>query len=80
MRTLIGLVVLVVVVFFGGLYAAYGQADPCRAFAVERARRSGLPTTVMEPWTRMATSQMSTATCAKGLLRSWYERVREKAA
>ncbi|MDE2184176.1 MAG: hypothetical protein KGJ78_14245 [Alphaproteobacteria bacterium] len=78
MRTLIAIPVLAVVLFFAGLYAAYGQADPCRAFAVERARRSAMPTAVMEPWARLATSQMSTGTCVKGLFRSWFDRAREE--
>jgi hypothetical protein len=71
-----GLLVLfgVLVFAFGTLFAAYGQADPCRALAVERARRSAAGT-VIEPWTRVETSQMSTAACAGGLLDSWGERL-----
>ena len=59
---------------FGTLFAAYGQADPCRALAVERARRSAAGT-IVEPWTRIETSQMSTGACAGGLLDSWGERL-----
>ena len=59
---------------FGTLFAAYGQADPCRALAVERARRS-VAGTMVEPWTRVETSQMSTGACAGGLLDSWGERL-----
>jgi hypothetical protein len=71
-----GLLVLfgVLVFTFGLLFAAYGQADPCRALAVERARRSAAGTMV-EPWTRVVTSQMSTGACAGGLLDSWGERL-----
>jgi hypothetical protein len=71
-----GLLILfgVLVFAFGSLFAAYGQADPCRALAVERARRSAAGT-VVEPWTRVETSQMSTAACAGGLLDSWGARL-----
>jgi hypothetical protein len=69
------LAVFVAFVFiFGTLFAAYGQADPCRALAVERARRSHAGVAA-EPWTRVETSQMSTAACAGGLLDSWGERL-----
>jgi hypothetical protein len=64
----------VLVFTFGMLFAAYGQADPCRALAVERARRSAGGTAV-EPWMRTQTSQMSTGACAGGLLDSWGERL-----
>jgi len=64
----------VLIATFGALFAAYGQADPCRALAVERARRSAAGTMV-EPWTRVQTSQMSTGACAGGLLDSWGERL-----
>jgi hypothetical protein len=64
----------VLVVAFGTLFLAYGQADPCRALAVERARRSTAGT-IVEPWTRVETSQMSTAACVSGLLDSWGERL-----
>ena len=64
----------VLVATFGTLFAAYGQADPCRALAVERARRSTAGT-IVEPWTRIETSQMSTGACAGGLLDSWGERL-----
>jgi len=64
----------VLVFTFGMLFASYGQADPCRALAVERARRSAAGA-VVEPWTRVQTSQMSTGACAGGLLDSWGERL-----
>ncbi|MEI9995752.1 MAG: hypothetical protein WDM91_14245 [Rhizomicrobium sp.] len=59
---------------FGSLFAAYGQADPCRALAVEKARRQAAAS-LAEPWLRAQTSQMSTAACASGLLDSWGERL-----
>ncbi len=69
------LLLFAVLVFaFGALFAAYGQADPCRALSVERARRSAAGT-IVEPWTRVETSQMSTAACVGGLLDSWGERL-----
>jgi hypothetical protein len=67
---------LLVTALFAGLFVAYGQVDPCRALAVERARRTmGEMSNVLEPWTRIETSQMSTAACANGLLDSWGERL-----
>jgi hypothetical protein len=71
-----GLLILfgVLVFSFGSLFAAYGQADPCRALAVERARRTDSGSAA-EPWTRAETSQMSTSACASGLLDSWGERL-----
>jgi hypothetical protein len=64
----------VLTVAFGSLYLAYGQAEPCRALAVEKARRSGAGA-FSERIARMQTSQMSTASCAGGLLDSWGERL-----
>jgi len=67
---------LLIVAAFAALYVAYGQVDPCRALAVERARRAtGMPSGVMEPWTRIETSQMSTGACVNGLLDSWGARL-----
>ena len=69
------LVLFGVLVFaFGSLFAAYGQADPCRALAVERARRAAAGP-ALEHWTRAQTSQMSTGACVGGLLDSWGERL-----
>lgn len=64
----------VLVFSFTSLFAAYGQADPCRALAVERARRSAAGASV-EKWARVQTSQLSTGACASGLLDSWGERL-----
>jgi hypothetical protein len=80
MRTLIGIPVLLVVLALGALYAAYGEVDPCRVLAVERARRaeaqSGLPIAgAMERWSRIETSQLSTGECTSQLLDSWGERL-----
>jgi hypothetical protein len=67
---------LLVTAAFAALYIAYGQVDPCRVLAVERARRTmGDASGVLEPWTRIETSQMSTAACSNGLLDSWGARL-----
>jgi hypothetical protein len=80
MRSLIFLIIIGVALAASGLFAAYGQVDPCRALAVERARRaehaSGLPIAdVVEPISRLQTSQLSTSECAGDLIRSWAERL-----
>jgi hypothetical protein len=80
-RALIGFPLLLILIAAGALYGSYGEIEPCRALAVERARRAehsiGLPVeSGAEHWTRMATSQMSSSDCAKGLLQSWSERVK----
>jgi len=80
-RFLIGFPVLLVLLAAGALYESYGELDPCRVLAVERARRAehaiGLPVEGgVERWTRVATSQMSTGDCAGGLLHSWSERLK----
>ena len=64
----------VLVFTFGSLFAAYGQADPCRALAVERARFAA-GGSALEHWTRAQTSQMSTGACVGGLLDSWGARL-----
>ena len=77
MRGLIMTVLLLVVGGLAGIYIAYGQVDPCRALAVEQARRTAGPiaSRLVEPLTRMETSQMSSTACARGLLRSWRNRI-----
>ncbi|MGD0190613.1 MAG: hypothetical protein ABSD74_07715 [Rhizomicrobium sp.] len=80
MRTLLLTIVAIIVLAAGGLYAAYGQIDPCRALAVEQARRaesdSGLPVGgIVEPIRRAQSSQLSTGECARDLIRSWGERL-----
>ena len=50
-----------------------GQADPCRALAVERARRSAAGTGVGADPRR--DGQLSTGACASDLLDSWGERL-----
>jgi hypothetical protein len=80
MRNLVLLLLTVIALAAGAMYAAYGEVDPCRALAVERARRaehdSGLPVGgIVEQFSRIQTSQMSTGDCARDLVRSWSERL-----
>lgn len=75
-RLLIASPFVLIPVFLGSLYGAYGQVDPCRALAVERTRvAQNTGSTEMgaslEAWTRLQTSQMSTGACFSGLLDSW---------
>ena len=74
-RALVMTPLLLIVLCVGGVYAAYGQVDPCRALAVEQARTSAAPTGLAEPFTRIGTSQMSSTECVRGLLGSWRERI-----
>jgi len=77
MIRLIMFVVVLVAVFFGGLYATYGQVDPCRALAVERARHAvgSHASAIAEPVTRATTGEMSTGACVRGLADSWLARL-----
>ena len=80
MRNLIVIPLVLVALALGVIYAAYGQVDPCRVLAVERARRaesaSDLPISgAMERWSRVETSQLSTGECTSQLLDSWGERL-----
>jgi len=76
MRGLIMTFLFVVVGGLAAVYIAYGQIDPCRTLAIEQARRSHLGG-LAEPFTRLATSQMSSTACVRGLLRSWRERLED---
>jgi hypothetical protein len=80
MRRLLVLVVVVLALADGGLFAAYREIEPCRALAVEQARRaegaSGLPVSgLVEPISRAQTSQLSMAECSRDLVESWIERL-----
>ena len=70
-------VLFVVVGGLAGIYVAYGSVDLCRALAVEQSRRAAgsVASRLVEPLTRMQTSQMSSTACARGLLHSWRDRV-----
>lgn len=80
-RFLLGLPVVLILLLAAGMYTAYREVDPCRALAVERARRADIPLPFarsgIEAWSRLETSQMSTRQCAEGLLDSWGERLSE---
>ena len=76
---LAALLVLIVCVAAGAWYV-YGETDPCRMLAVERARRAGNATDMpirgaVELWTRAETGQMSEGECLSGLMDSWGERI-----
>jgi hypothetical protein len=74
-RTLLSLPVILIVLVLGGLYIGYGEVEPCRVLAIERARRAAIQVPGTESWMRLGTSQMSTPDCARGLLDSWRERL-----
>jgi hypothetical protein len=74
-RNLIVFLLFVFGIFFAGTYLAYGQIDPCRALAVEEARRSAFPTTIAQVGTRIETDGMTRPACTKSLVHSWWERL-----
>lgn len=61
--------------FFSGIYLAYDEIDPCRALAVEKARRAPVPTGLAQIWTDIATARMDRLTCSRDLLQSWRGRL-----
>ena len=76
-RSLMMTLLMVVVGGLAGIYIAYGSVDPCRVLAVEQTRRAGgsVVSRLVEPLTRARTSQMTSTACARGLLRSWRNRI-----
>jgi len=79
-RLLIGVPLVLVLLAAGGIYAAYGEVDPCRVLAVEKARRADAMNKlgmggIVQWWERIETSQMSTGQCARGLVDSWEDRL-----
>ena len=79
-RALIWTPILLVVGVFAGIYIAYGHTDPCRALAVEQARRTlGSASGLAEPFTRLRASQMSSTACARELFDSWRDRIADEA-
>jgi hypothetical protein len=79
-RFLIGLPIVLVLLVLAGLYTAYGEVEPCRALAVERAQRADIhlpfAQSGIEAFSRLQTSQMSSGDCARDLLRSWEQRLK----
>ena len=75
MRNLIVFLLFLFAMFFAGLYLAYNEIDPCRALAVEQARRSAMPTGVAAIWTRIQTRGMTRPECTRDLFKSWHERL-----
>ncbi|HTQ15374.1 MAG TPA: hypothetical protein VMH86_15995 [Rhizomicrobium sp.] len=74
-RWLLSLFALAVLLGGGAMYRAYGEIEPCRALAVERARHDahGLPLEgAIAWWTRLETGQKSTGACARELAASWF--------
>jgi len=74
---------LLIVLGLGGIYAAYGEVDPCRVLAVEKARRAETMNKlgmsgIVQWWERVETSQMSTGACARSLWDSWQDRFRHR--
>jgi hypothetical protein len=74
-RSLVVFLLFLFGIFFAGLYLGYGTMDPCRALAMEEARRSPAPTAVARLWTRIETSGMSRVSCSRALVLSWRERL-----
>jgi hypothetical protein len=70
-RTLLSFPVLVIVVAIAAAYSTYGEIEPCRMLAVDRAQHSALPAGVIEDWTKLEGSQMSTGECVSGLFDAW---------
>ncbi|HEY1630681.1 MAG TPA: hypothetical protein VGF56_05165 [Rhizomicrobium sp.] len=69
--------ILLLLVTAGWMFSSYGEIDPCRALAVERARRGahGLPVeSALERVQRARTSQMPTSACVGGLIGDWWRR------
>jgi hypothetical protein len=82
-RALLGLPFLIAIVAAAWIYGSYGEIEPCRVLAVERARQaehaSGLPVEgAAEHWTRIETSQMSSGACAKDLIAGWWDQRRQR--
>lgn len=73
-RNIVLFVLLVPMLALAGLYIAYGEAAPCKALAEEKARRSAL---LPVQFFLAQTSQMSSTSCARELVKSWGERIEE---
>jgi hypothetical protein len=71
-----------IAVGIGAALATYGEIDPCRMLAKEKAMQAEKNAVVKvfkidpEPIYRMQTSQYSTGRCTKELVESWWDRAR----
>ena len=74
-RNLIILALVLVGGFFVVLTVAYDTTEPCRALAVEKARRAAVPTAIARPWTHLKTAKMSRWQCSRALIGSWQDRL-----
>lgn len=74
-RNVIVFLLLVFGGFFVGLYVAYNEVDPCRALAVEKARRAPLPVDIAEVWTSITTDHHDRLSCTRSLVESWRDRI-----
>lgn len=81
LRSLSFLIVFLAGLVLGPLYYVYGEIDPCRALAVEKARRAlasdpmGGLFTGSDAEFRRETATMTYAQCAGGLVESWFSRI-----
>jgi len=71
-RSVIVLILFLAAAFFAGLYWAYGTVHPCRALAVEQARRAIAPAPLAALFIPEGHDQ---GACAKSLIRSWQNRL-----
>jgi hypothetical protein len=71
--------IILALVLFGGFFLvltiAYDTTEPCRALAVEEARRSAAPTGVAHVWARIKLGHENRLTCSRALIRSWQDRL-----
>ncbi len=74
-RNVFVLALVVFAGFFAGLYLAYHTMEPCRALAVEQARRSVMPTAVAHLWTRAEAGRSDRLGCTRRLIGSWQDRL-----
>jgi hypothetical protein len=76
LRLLTSFPVVVILLALAGLYYIYGELDPCRMLAVERARRAETTSSgITERLSQQQISHMSMGACARGLYESWRERL-----
>jgi hypothetical protein len=73
---------LLIAIGVGAALATYGEIEPCRMLAKDKAMQAEKNAMVKvfdidpEPYYRMQTSQYSTGRCTKELVESWWDRSR----